>query len=100
MKNKNLKIAGLIGLAVIGMFALNRFYNQTADEKLVDKGLVEATPELPLTITVQGESKDSSVTYTFDGTKYMKYQQHPLVRFAPQEITKQEFDVAYQKYLL
>ena len=41
MKNKNLKVIGLIGLAVIGMFALNRLYNQKPAKEIVDNGLAE-----------------------------------------------------------
>jgi len=100
MNKKNLKVISLIVLAVIGVLALNRLYMQKnkKDTTIVDDSTT-ATAEKPLSITVKGESVDSFITYTFDGSKYMKLQQSPLGKFAPQEIKKEEFDIAYQKHL-
>lgn len=100
MKNKHLKVIGLVGLAIIGMLALNRLYNQKQGKELVDKGLTEATPENPLTITVDGESKDVKTVYIYNGKTYTKQVVGPMIKSRPIEITKAEFDDAYQKFLL
>jgi hypothetical protein len=104
MKNKNFKIAALLALALVGALALNKV-NKNNKEKAkmlesIKTDLPTATPENPLTFTVQGESKDLNIRYTFDGKKYMKFLQSPLVRAAPQEITKEEFESAYNAFLL
>jgi len=101
MKNKKLKIAALLAIAVVGLVALNKVKNKAKTVKSeVKNELPLATPEKPLTFTVPGSSKDITIRYSFDGKKYLKYQEGPNIRVVPEEIQKEEFESAYNSFLL
>lgn len=107
MKNKNIKILGLLLIATIGLIALYKSKkSDTISESVVEKEndletlLSKATVENPFTFSKKQGNDGLSTEYVFNGKIFTKQLMGPNVRTVPSEISKEEFVEAYNAYLL